>query len=97
QMAHDKTAVLLGCATSIGALFRGAGADTVRRLHGFGIELGMAFQLVDDLLGLWGDPEVTGKPVLSDLRTRKKTVPIVHALTSNTRHGERLRALYEQL
>ncbi|GAB2751708.1 family 2 encapsulin nanocompartment cargo protein polyprenyl transferase [Salinifilum aidingensis] len=96
QMAHDKTAALLGCAASIGALHQGAGEAFVARLRGFGRELGMAFQLVDDLLGLWGDPELTGKPVLSDLRARKKTLPVVHALSSATRCGQRLRALYAQ-
>lgn len=96
QMAHDKTAALLGCAASIGAQHRGADAAFTARLRDFGRELGMAFQLVDDLLGLWGDPDVTGKPVLSDLRARKKTVPVVHALNSGTGCGERLRELYAQ-
>lgn len=96
RMAHDKTAALLGCAAAIGALYQGADRETVDQLHGFGTELGMAFQLVDDLLGLWGDSETTGKPVLSDLRTRKKSVPVVHALSSGTSHGQRLRALYGQ-
>src|SRR5699024_6276569 len=68
----------------------------VARLRGFGREIGMAFQLVDDLLGLWGDPEVTGKPVLSDLRARKTTLPVVHALYSATRCSQQLRALYVQ-
>jgi geranylgeranyl diphosphate synthase type I len=94
RMADGKTAALLSCAASIGALSAGAPEETVARLGAFGAELGMAFQLVDDLLGLWGDPEVTGKPVLSDLRTRKKSVPVVHALTSGTRAGRRLRDLY---
>ncbi|MDA3630580.1 polyprenyl synthetase family protein [Saccharopolyspora oryzae] len=96
RMAHDKTAALLACATSIGALNAGAPQEVVFGLHTFGTELGMAFQLVDDLLGLWGDPEITGKPVLSDLRARKKTVPVVHALNSGTAAGERLRELYAQ-
>ena len=52
RMAHDKTAVLLGCACSIGPLSLGARRDAVRVLHACGTELGMAFQLVDDLLGL---------------------------------------------
>jgi geranylgeranyl diphosphate synthase, type I len=94
RMAHDKTAALLACAASIGAIYVGAPRETVVRLHSFGTELGMAFQLVDDLLGLWGDPEVTGKPVLSDLRARKKSVPVVHALNSGTAAGDRLRRLY---
>ncbi|MGP4016993.1 polyprenyl synthetase family protein [Saccharopolyspora sp. 5N708] len=96
RMAHDKTASLLACATSIGARCVGAPRETVLRLHAFGTELGMAFQLVDDLLGLWGDPEVTGKPVLSDLRAHKKSIPVVHALSSGTAPGDRLRQLYAQ-
>ncbi|QIZ38518.1 polyprenyl synthetase family protein [Saccharopolyspora sp. ASAGF58] len=96
QMAHDKTAALLACASSIGALHVGAPRETVARLHAYGTELGMAFQLVDDLLGLWGDPDVTGKPVLSDLRARKKSVPVVHALSSGTAAGDRLHRLYAQ-
>jgi geranylgeranyl diphosphate synthase, type I len=94
RMAEGKTAALLACAASIGALSVGATTETVQRLSSFGHELGMAFQLVDDLLGLWGDPDVTGKPVLSDLRARKKTAPVVHALTSDTPEGQRLRDLY---
>ena len=49
-------------------------------LADFGSHVGLAFQLVDDLLGIWGAPEVTGKPVWSDLRTRKKTLPVVAAM-----------------
>ncbi|MBB5159744.1 polyprenyl synthetase family protein [Saccharopolyspora phatthalungensis] len=96
RMAHDKTAALLACASSIGALYVGAQQETVIRLHAFGTEVGMAFQLVDDLLGLWGDPGITGKPVLSDLRARKKSVPVVHALSSGTAAGDRLHQLYAQ-
>ncbi|NHD15516.1 MULTISPECIES: polyprenyl synthetase family protein [unclassified Actinopolyspora] len=96
RMIAGKTAALIACSCSIGALLAGASEHTVERLHAFGFELGMAFQLVDDLLGLWGDPEETGKPVLSDLRARKKSVPVVHALNSGTDAGQRLRELYEQ-
>ncbi|PRW62723.1 polyprenyl synthetase family protein [Actinopolyspora mortivallis] len=96
RMVAGKTAALIACSCSMGALLTGASEHTVQRLHEFGFELGMAFQLVDDLLGVWGDPEETGKPVLSDLRARKKSVPVVHALNSGTPEGERLRKLYEQ-
>ncbi|MDR7299982.1 polyprenyl synthetase family protein [Haloactinomyces albus] len=95
-MVAGKTGALLGCSASIGALFVGAPRQAVEQLDAFGRELGMAFQLVDDLLGLWGDPDVTGKPVLSDLRSRKKSFPVVHAMTSGTAAGFRLRELYAQ-
>lgn len=94
SMAEGKTAALMSCSTSMGALLAGAEPETVAALELFGTELGMAFQLVDDLLGLWGDPDVTGKPVLSDIRARKKSLPIVHALASQTQAGNRLAKLF---
>jgi geranylgeranyl diphosphate synthase, type I len=94
RMAEDKTGALLGCACALGALFGGADQDQVERLRGFGEHLGLAFQLVDDLLGIWGDPAVTGKPVYSDLHNRKKSLPVVAALTSGTLAGRELAALY---
>ncbi|MEV8511718.1 polyprenyl synthetase family protein [Dactylosporangium sp. NPDC051484] len=93
-MSADKTAALMSCACALGALLCGAPAAVTRGLSRFGEHLGMSFQLVDDQLGIWGEPGRTGKPVGSDLRARKKSVPIVHALTSGTAAGEALRALY---
>jgi geranylgeranyl diphosphate synthase type I len=93
-MARCKTGALLACATAIGALFGGGRPAQVDHLRAFGDELGLAFQLVDDLLGIWGDPEVTGKPVYSDLHNRKKSLPVVHALTSPTEAGQELARLY---
>jgi geranylgeranyl diphosphate synthase, type I len=93
QMAGDKTAALMACACSIGAVHVGAPADLAMGLAGFGAHVGLAFQLTDDLLGIWGAPEITGKPVRSDLRTRKKSLPVVAALTSGTEEGARLAAL----
>jgi geranylgeranyl diphosphate synthase type I len=58
------------------------------------MHLGLAFQLVDDLLGIWGAPEVTGKAVLADLKVRKKSLPVVAALTSGTAAGDELAARY---
>ncbi|WP_020574851.1 polyprenyl synthetase family protein [Actinopolymorpha alba] len=95
-MAADKTAALLACSASLGSVLAGAPATLTSGLATFGHHLGMAFQLTDDLLGIWGDPAVTGKPVLSDVRARKKTAPVVVALTSRSAAGERLRALYVQ-
>jgi geranylgeranyl pyrophosphate synthase len=92
-MAGGKTGALLGGACALGALY-GGGAGRASRFRTFGERLGLAFQLADDLLGIWGDAEVTGKPVHSDLRNRKKSLPVVAALTSGTAAGEELAALY---
>ncbi|MGD9990914.1 polyprenyl synthetase family protein [Pseudonocardia sp.] len=83
SMASGKTGSLLAASASIGAVLAGAPAARTEALHVYGHEVGMAFQLVDDLLGIWGDPGITGKPVLSDLRSRKKSLPVTYAI----RHG----------
>ena len=84
-MSAGKTGALLGAACSAGAALAGADGRKVAALGRYGEELGLAFQLVDDLLGIWGDPAVTGKPVLSDLRSRKKSAPIVLAAAESPR------------
>jgi geranylgeranyl diphosphate synthase type I len=94
QMEAGKTGALMGCAASIGALAAGAADDVVARLAGFGVDVGMAFQLVDDLLGVTGDPAVTGKSSSSDVRAGKRSAPIVAALRSNTDAGRRLQELF---
>ncbi|MEU4038088.1 polyprenyl synthetase family protein [Streptomyces collinus] len=90
-MAEHKTGALLGCALALGAALGGASGPDVAALDRAGRHLGVAFQLVDDVLGLWGDPAVTGKPVGGDLRERKKTFPVLAALGSPT--ARRLPAL----
>ncbi len=90
EMAGDKTAALMACACSIGAIYVGAPPAVAMGLAGFGAHVGLAFQLTDDLLGIWGAPETTGKPVRSDLRARKKSLPVVAALTSGTPDGAEL-------
>jgi geranylgeranyl diphosphate synthase type I len=82
-----------GAACELGALAGGGHARAVGALAAFGRHLGMAGQITDDLLGIFGDPVTTGKPVGSDLLSAKKSHPVVSALASGTRHGERLRAL----
>ncbi|MFJ9820896.1 polyprenyl synthetase family protein [Streptomyces sp. NPDC101151] len=81
-MAEHKTGALLGCAAALGAALGGAPEPVVAALDRAGRHLGIAFQLVDDVLGIWGDPAVTGKPVGGDLRERKKTFPVLAALGS---------------
>ncbi|MEU5691850.1 polyprenyl synthetase family protein [Actinosynnema sp. NPDC020468] len=93
-MADKKTAALMACACGLGALLAGGSPEQVRLLRQFGTHLGLAFQLADDLLGLRGDPRRTGKPANNDLWTRKKSLPVVAALTSDTDAGRELAALY---
>ena len=93
-MAEAKTGALLGCACALGALYAGADPDTADALDAFGRRTGLAFQLIDDLMGIWGDPEATGKPIGSDLAARKKSLPVVSALRSGTPAAADLAALY---
>ncbi|MGC2486824.1 MAG: polyprenyl synthetase family protein [Acidimicrobiales bacterium] len=76
SMEAGKTGALLSCAASIGAILAGASDDVVSALADYGSHLGFAFQAVDDMLGVWGEASVTGKPVGNDLRLHKKTLPI---------------------
>jgi geranylgeranyl diphosphate synthase type I len=80
KMEEGKTGALLSCAAAIGALLAGAPDDVVKALALFGQRIGLAFQAVDDVLGIWGEPATTGKPVGSDLLTHKKSLPVVVAL-----------------
>ncbi len=93
-LAEAKTGALLGCACQLGAMVTHGGERETAPYREFGRHLGVAFQLTDDLLGIWGDPEMTGKPVDSDLATRKLTLPVAAAMTSGTSAGEKLLALY---
>jgi len=93
RMEEGKTGALLSCAASLGAILAGAPARTVQALADFGSHLGTAFQAVDDMLGIWGDPAVTGKPVGSDLLRRKKTLPLATALARDDEVAVDLREL----
>ena len=94
-MAEHKTGSLLGCALGLGALLGGAAPSTVAALDRAGRHLGIAFQVVDDVLGIWGDPVATGKPVHADLRERKKTFPVLAALDSTDPATRRLTRLLD--
>ncbi|MFG2728684.1 family 2 encapsulin nanocompartment cargo protein polyprenyl transferase [Streptomyces canus] len=93
-MAEAKTGALLGCACALGALYAGASGEEVGAMDAFGRESGLAFQLIDDVIGIWGDPNRTGKPAGADLAARKKSLPVVAALTSGTAAAAELAALY---
>jgi geranylgeranyl diphosphate synthase type I len=83
-MEYGKTAALLSCSLTLGALAGGASDGAVTHLHRAGEQIGLAFQLVDDVLGVVGDPAVTGKSDSSDVRAGKRSAPIVAALRAGT-------------
>jgi geranylgeranyl diphosphate synthase type I len=88
EMIANKTAALIGATAAIGALL--GGSSRVGHYQAFGRELGLAFQIQDDILGIWGDEAVTGKSAASDLLTRKKTLPVLYGLE----RSERLNIVY---
>ncbi|MPZ48341.1 MAG: polyprenyl synthetase family protein [Dehalococcoidia bacterium] len=79
EMISRKTAALLSAALQAGALVAGADADEIERFGVFGRQLGLAFQIRDDILGIWGEGTATGKPVGADIARKKKSLPIVQA------------------
>jgi geranylgeranyl diphosphate synthase type I len=93
-MEAGKTAALLAGSAAIGAVAVGASSAVTGELAAFGHELGMAFQLVDDILGTTGDTAVTGKSSSSDVRAGKRSSVIVAALGSGTPAADRLAALF---
>ncbi len=80
RMIRGKTAALLKTACELGALLSPASDRQIKNYGGFGDNLGLAFQVIDDLLGIWGSSMMTGKSSADDLQTRKKTLPIIHGL-----------------
>ncbi|WP_329791545.1 polyprenyl synthetase family protein [Lentzea sp. DG1S-22] len=94
EMVAGKTAALVACACALGALAGGAGPGEVEVLRRFGHHVGLVFQLVDDVLGIWGDPAVTGKPAGADLRRYKKSMPVLAAIGSGSEAGRLLGDMY---
>jgi len=95
EMAGGKTAAMFSAPFAVGALIAGANDDQVEALREYGWQVGLAFQMVDDILGIWGDPSVTGKPVGDDLLTRKMTFPVICALQSDDEAGASFREAYQ--
>ncbi|GAA1961490.1 polyprenyl synthetase family protein [Kitasatospora viridis] len=92
-MAAGKTGALLAAAGAAGAVLGGAAEPATAALDAVGRELGLAFQCIDDVLGIWGDPAVTGKPVWGDLRERKRSLPVVVAASGSAAAARRLAEL----
>jgi geranylgeranyl diphosphate synthase type II len=81
EMIRLKTSVLLAAALKIGAILADAPADDAQRLYDFGVSMGLAFQLQDDFLDVYGDPKVFGKNIGGDIVCNKKTFMLITALS----------------
>ena len=91
HMIANKTGALLFAACAAGAVIGGADEAQLSLYGEFGRNVGLAFQMYDDLLGIWGDTSSTGKPAGDDIRSRKKTLPVLYGIESS----ERVRNLWE--
>lgn len=79
EMIRLKTSVLLGCALKIGTLVAGASEEEANKLYSFGVNIGIAFQIQDDILDAFGDPDKFGKTPGGDILNDKKTILMIHA------------------
>jgi len=97
RVIERKTAVLFAAATQLGALLAGTDAATRQRLHDYGMALGHAFQIADDVLDYSADEAALGKHLGDDLAEGKATLPLIHAMAhSDAATRDRLRAIIEQ-
>jgi geranylgeranyl diphosphate synthase, type I len=88
-MVGGKTAALLSCCTELGAIVAGAENERIQSFREFGYKLGLAFQVQDDWLGIWGNSNQTGKSTDSDLVSGKKTLPVLYAIQQNKQFAQR--------
>lgn len=94
-MIKLKTSVLVGCALQMGAIIAGKNVIEQQKIYDYGIQLGMAFQLMDDYLDAFGDPETFGKEVGGDIRENKKTYLYLKSIANEDFAGE-LKSLFDQ-
>jgi geranylgeranyl diphosphate synthase type I len=92
-MIRGKTAVLLSFSAEVGALVAGVPQEKINHYAQLGLNLGLAFQVIDDILGIWGNESKTGKSTATDIITKKKTLPVIYGLEN----CEPLRVLYEDV
>lgn len=91
-MISGKTGALLGAPLAIGATLAGAPPATAEALGRWGETIGLAFQIHDDYLGIWGNPDLTGKSNTNDIARKKKTLPVIHGLLGPG--GKAIREIY---
>jgi geranylgeranyl diphosphate synthase, type I len=80
SMIRGKTAALLAACAQLGSLIATGDAEIAENYREFGLNIGIAFQIRDDILGIWGEPDVTGKSAATDIISRKKSLPVLYGL-----------------
>ena len=97
DMIRRKTAALMSGAAEMGALLGTRDQETIDRLRAFGLAIGIAFQVRDDILGVWASTSELGKTAAGDIYRRKKSLPILHALEHASEQDQQiLRTIYQQ-
>ena len=97
DMTSRKTAALMACAAEMGAILGTSDEETIKRLRGFGQAMGVAFQVRDDLFGVWATTVESGKTPAGDVYRRKKSLPFLYALEHAHADDKRyLREVYQQ-
>lgn len=90
EMIKRKTAMLFSCASALGGIINNASDEIVQNLAEYGLNLGISFQIVDDILGLIADEKELGKPVYSDIKEGKKTILVIKALNEASENERRI-------
>ncbi len=91
KMIEGKTSALFSSAPWIGAVIAQSPEEKTNAYRRYGYHLGIAFQILDDILGVWGDPNLTGKPAGDDLRNQKKSLPILFGLENSQTFSQQWR------
>ena len=92
-MVSGKTAALIEASAAIGAMVATEDRELINRFKVFGRKIGVGFQIRDDILGIWGNPESTGKSAKNDIRNKKKSMPVLYAM-EKSKHREELKGIY---
>tara|TARA_B000000609_G_C24182532_1_gene360444 strand:+ start:10131 stop:11111 length:981 start_codon:yes stop_codon:yes gene_type:complete len=87
KMISLKTASLLSSCSEVGAILAGANPQKVKSMKNFGLNLGISFQIVDDMLDFTGDTKILGKRTLQDLKDGKVTLPLIMAVNSTSKNN----------
>lgn len=94
-MVSGKTAALIEASVAIGAMVATEDREAIGRFRTFGRKIGIGFQIRDDILGIWGDPNSTGKSAKNDIRNKKKSMPVLYAM-EKSKHRAELKRIYSK-